>query len=557
MAGRTAFYGGIVLDGLIFHIDAGKEESYNKTGIRYWQQGSGMSIIDFADESIDPSTDNATGLISGATFSNFAPYHRAGYRTLFWHDPNSSSWKNSSGVGTYFGNLEFDGINDYVSFTSTPEMTGITDLTVSAWVYVNKFTPGINPTGGTFGMIASRYSNAAPGTPANGWELFIGNDGVVNFGGREIAGALNYIYVTASTLVASSNNGGATSNGGWYNLVGTKKADTWNVYVAEPNRFIEYGGNQAGENDHFGRKIVTVQNSRHGTASSVQKGTGTIPFGNNNLFLGRNSANAIYHFNGRIMQLSVYDRALSLAEINQNFDAFSKRIEKVPEAFQQGNNPLRQYEYMIVTYVYGADGIQRDLDSATFFQGTGTVEDSKIIGCGQPNGETDTYATPISSLYQPDGSGTPANPGAAYLYQAGDDVANGKGESILINFENMIADMPASSVNNNVSVELYGGWHSNSTLAQGVSYAGNLVNIEVSTYTGGTLTNPPDAPNTIVSSGTLVQRFTYYFPVVGTFPAGGGEDGGQGCGADPVTRKTRVGTINYNLSTRVSSVTFY
>jgi hypothetical protein len=30
MAGRTSFYGGIVLDGLVFHIDSAKQESYSK-----------------------------------------------------------------------------------------------------------------------------------------------------------------------------------------------------------------------------------------------------------------------------------------------------------------------------------------------------------------------------------------------------------------------------------------------------------------------------------------------------------------------------------------------
>lgn len=550
MAGRTTFYGGIVLDDLVFHIDASKEESYNKTGIRYWQQGNGMSVIDFADESIDPSTNNAAGSISGATFSNFAPYHRAGYLTRFWHDPSSTAWKDSSGVGTYFGNLEFDGINDFAYFASTPEMTGITDITVSAWVYINKFTPGIDPVGGTYGMIASRYNHSGS---ANGWELYYGNDGIVYFGGREIGDVgltNNYISVTSSLTVSQANQG-ATSNGGWYNIVGTKAGNVWSVYVAEPNRLIDYQTPTAQEDDlyltHFGRKVTTVVNSKHGTASSVQKGTGAVAFLASPLYIGRTTYASHYFMNGRLMQLSVYKRALSLQEINQNFDAFSKRVERVPESFSQGTTSLRQYEYMIVTYLYSPDGIYRDMDSATFFQGTGTVEDNKKIGCGQGG-----FATPISSLYQPYNSPTPANPGAAYLYQAGDDVANGRGESILINFENVIADRPASSLNDNVSVELYGGWNSNSTWSLGAAYAGNLVTVYVSTYTGGTLSNPASAPNTIVSSGTLIQSFSYTKMVVGAF-----QPPAQGCGADPVTRKTRFGTIDYNLNTRVSSVTFY
>ena len=63
MAGRTSYYGGIVLDGLVFHIDAAKQESYAKRGLRYMQTGNNNLFIDFADTSISPSTKNATGTI--------------------------------------------------------------------------------------------------------------------------------------------------------------------------------------------------------------------------------------------------------------------------------------------------------------------------------------------------------------------------------------------------------------------------------------------------------------------------------------------------------------
>ena len=210
----------------------------------------------------------------------------------------------------------------------------------------------------------------------------------------------------------------------------------------------------------------------------------------------------------------------------------------VPETEQygQGTTPLSQYEYLIITYVYSFDGIQRDMDSATFLTGTGTIEDSKKIGCGQPNG----YRTPLSN----------SSMTSAYLWQNGDDVGNGKGESIIVNFENLRA--AGISQNQNVSVELYGGWHSNSTWP---SPQGNLVSVSIRTYVGGTLTLPPGL-NTITSSGTCIQAIMYSnFPVSGQ--PGSGSSGFAGCGADPVTKKTRVGTINYNLTTKASSVTFY
>jgi hypothetical protein len=210
----------------------------------------------------------------------------------------------------------------------------------------------------------------------------------------------------------------------------------------------------------------------------------------------------------------------------------------VPETqeYLPGTTPLAQYEYLLITYIYSFDGIQRDMDSATFFMGTGTAEDYKRVGCGQPNG----YVTPID--------GGPIN--SSYLWQNGDDVGNGKGESIIVNFENLRT--AGISVNQNVSVELYGGWHSNSTWPNA---QGNLVSVSIKTYVGGTLTLSPGL-NTITSSGTCIQDIRYNnFPVSGQ--PGSGSSGFAGCGADPLTKKTRVGTINYNLTTKVSSVTFY
>ena len=194
MAGRTAYYGGIVLDGIVFHIDAAKQESYSKRGIRYMQNGDSNLLIDFADTSKSPSTQNATGsIVNGATFSNFAPYHLATHTTTYWHDTTRPEWKSSAGIGTFYGNIEFDGINDYVMFGNTPEITGITDITVSAWFYVNKFKSGVS-------MITSRYNNISTN---NGWELYYDNQGVIYFGGRESNAA--YIYVTSSMTVDSGS----------------------------------------------------------------------------------------------------------------------------------------------------------------------------------------------------------------------------------------------------------------------------------------------------------------------------------------------------------------
>ena len=311
---RGSYYGGIVLDGLIFHIDAAKQESYAKRGLRYMQAGNSNAFLDFADTYKSPSVANATGaIVNGATFSNFAPYHLSDYTTPYLHNPASSAWKDSAGIGTFYGNIEFDGSNDYIGFGLTPEMNGFTDITVSVWFYINKFKPGVSPSGGTASMVVSRYNELT----TNGWSILYDNQGVVYFGGRE-DGSL-YISVTASITVKQSiDKLEESANGGWYNVVGTKQENVWNIYVAETNRYVVNGDSNV--------YVGPGQQSLLGTRTM---GGGTTPFTTNNLYIGCAAFGGgvpIYHMNGRMMSLSVYNRALSLSEINQNYDSFTKRI---------------------------------------------------------------------------------------------------------------------------------------------------------------------------------------------------------------------------------------
>ena len=569
MAGRTSYYGGIVLDGLVFHIDSAKQESYAKRGLRYMQAGNSSMFVDFSDTSKNPSTQNAVGtIINGATFSNFAPYHLTPYYSTYWHNPvgnldmiltdtrnTSSVWStlehswdangdtndtkgsangtivtpvgetfslstmtyqsgkvgsgaftfngnnfislpvytlnftsdfsaslwfyvpagltdsnlissfhnkgdyteyngwsisynnttksinffigikmgapgnpgsqyygislttgnnvfvlnqwnhvlvtrksgtrsriyvngvlsasdtniynpsyhsqpnlayigasyyafslpfykaapsglkidvvqtftseldslaagslysmsdlysssafNNNGIGTFYGNIEFDGVDDYVSFSATPDIN-TTDITVSTWFYVNKFRPSA-PNGGTVSMIASRYSNT---TATNGWEIAYNNNGVVWFGGREDAST--YISVTASLLVKQINMG-VTANGGWYNAVGIKSGNQWSISVTETNSYRHI--------DNIAKIYKGITKHLPGYRT-IQTGTGTIPFGTNTLTVGKASNSNDYYMNGRLMNLSIYNRALSLAEINQNYDSFNKRIIEVLE----------------------------------------------------------------------------------------------------------------------------------------------------------------------------------------------------------------------------------
>lgn len=185
---------------------------------------------------------------------------------------------------------------------------------------------------------------------------------------------------------------------------------------------------------------------------------------------------------------------------------------------------LDPFDYLIITYQYRSDDFRRDLDSATGFANTGSVEDTKFVGCGQNSG----YITP-----------TGRNINNAYLYQAGDDVGNGLGESIVVNFKQL--ELDNVSVNDEVRVELYAGW----CPGHGTQTFPDNANVSVTSYSGGTMTI---TNNVITSTGTIID---------GPFESNNIPIILGCCSVNPVTAKTHVGTIHFNLATKVSNISFY
>jgi hypothetical protein len=198
----------------------------------------------------------------------------------------------------------------------------------------------------------------------------------------------------------------------------------------------------------------------------------------------------------------------------------------------QGNtgvNTLTAFDYIIVTYFF-ADNLYRDIDTCTHFSGTGIATlDNIPLGCGYNPGPL-----PIGSVQN-----------TSYLYWGGDDNANGKGESVVINFNNLKNGQPTS--NRNISLNLRASWHS--------SNAGDLVAMEVTTYIGGVLS---DVFNTIQSTGTVVQRVRSPFRPVGQATCGAnGYTNGSYVVPTNLNYRPLLGKIDYNLDTKVSSITFY
>lgn len=114
MAGRIAYLGNIVTQGLVLDLDAAKRESYPGTGTS-WNDISG---------------NNSNGVLTnGPTFSF-----------------------------TDYGSIVFDGVNDYVDCGNASTLSLSTQGTVSAWVKTNRSYPGntaSNSFRGIIGKVAS------------------------------------------------------------------------------------------------------------------------------------------------------------------------------------------------------------------------------------------------------------------------------------------------------------------------------------------------------------------------------------------------------------------
>src|SRR6056300_1799187 len=90
MAGRIAYYGNIVTDGLVLNLDAARKDSYNRTGTT-WNDISGNG-------------NNGT-LINGPTFDS-----------------------------EDYGSIVFDGVDDYAAVSCN--LSTFSSLTVSIYTYI-------------------------------------------------------------------------------------------------------------------------------------------------------------------------------------------------------------------------------------------------------------------------------------------------------------------------------------------------------------------------------------------------------------------------------------
>jgi hypothetical protein len=166
------------------------------------------------------------------------------------------------------GSIVFDGVDDYVNCGPTTNLTGLINISISSWVY---------PITSSTTVFVTRYYNT---TLNQGWIVSYNNSSF-GFQGRESEAA----YLSTSTA-------NIFPTGSWYNVVATKSSSLWSIYV---------NGN---------------------LQSSSSLGNGTIPFLANNMQIGAllGSGFSAYQPN-RVTSAQIYNRALSVSEILQNYNA--------------------------------------------------------------------------------------------------------------------------------------------------------------------------------------------------------------------------------------------
>jgi len=171
------------------------------------------------------------------------------------------------------GFLTFNGNDEFVDCGNSSALDFTNNLTLSAWFYRNGFQPStdsgiagkIQETGGYKGYMLWYNSNTVD---------FYFNNGTK----------------TNSTTFINSNT--------WYNVVGTYNGATSSIYI-------------------------------NGTLDASANTTVSIDASTSNFNVGKyvvTSTSSSRHFAGRISNVLAYNRALSAAEVTQNFNALKSRF---------------------------------------------------------------------------------------------------------------------------------------------------------------------------------------------------------------------------------------
>jgi len=195
-----------------------------------------------------------------------------------------------NGVGFDSGNggsLSFDGVDDYVNLASTNSLNlGLGDWTISTWFYLNSSYSSND----TYCIIFD-CSQFSIGT------LRSGLTGIAGF--YTLAPGDTSMFSSSPLSGYASGSFSYSCPGKWTNLAITKNGSTTYCYLN-------------------GTLYASKASETYTNQSNAGRiGLGILPIG---------ITPNLYPFGGQIPQIKVYNRALTEAEVQQNFNAYRRRF---------------------------------------------------------------------------------------------------------------------------------------------------------------------------------------------------------------------------------------
>jgi hypothetical protein len=180
------------------------------------------------------------------------------------------------------GSLSFDGTDDYVSIPYTSTLAPTSQITFSAWAFLSDW----NISGDR--RILSK-------TQSGGYQIGLNEPTFMTDG---FLGAL--VYAGGAYRIVKVSR--STISSGWHNL----------SFTFDGRYFIMYiDGSNVNTYDHGSNITISYSTNNHFLVGA-EPGAGTAVDG--------------AYWNGSISQVQVYNRALSAAEIQQNFNALRGRF---------------------------------------------------------------------------------------------------------------------------------------------------------------------------------------------------------------------------------------
>ena len=210
-----------------------------------------------------------SGLTLNLDAGNPYSYNPDNTSTTTWVDTTYLTTGGTLTNGAYYsgGTMVFDGTNDYA--VSSNSGLNLTELTICAWVNFNSISNSLYPT----------ITNKETSNLNRNWWLGLLTDGKFTFG-RSVSGVDSLIQ---STITPNLNQ--------WYFVCCTNDLlPTFKIYI-------------------------------NGNLNNTNVLSGTLSTNGNQNWIGTYAGGGTYPMAGKISNVQIYNRALSQAEITQNFNA--------------------------------------------------------------------------------------------------------------------------------------------------------------------------------------------------------------------------------------------